>query len=243
MLIYGANTDVGRKRNSNQDMYYVSNDAEYPVFLVADGMGGHNSGEVASEMCKNYIVDYIAENKGDLKKDREILKVLKGSVETANTNIYLKSQSEEKLNGMGTTVTLSYILDGDIYLAHVGDSRAYLLSKSKLKQLTEDHSYVNELLKIGSISEEEAKNHPKKNMITRAVGSSSVLEVDTYKYNGKKNDILILTSDGVTNHVTNDLLVDVFDKSDNLQESCDQIIDLANKNGGTDNITIVAVKL
>lgn len=242
MLAVGVKSDVGKKRKDNQDAFYVSQNTSIPLYLVADGMGGHNAGELASNMAMNIIVESFIKNQKNLSSEKMILKIIKKSIEEANSKVYLKSLENKDFNGMGTTITLAYIFNNKIYIGHVGDSRAYLIRKGKLGQISEDHSYVNQLLKSGSITKEEAKNHPKRNMITRAVGSSSILEIDLLVKKYDKNDILILCSDGLTNMVMDFQILEQFQDGKNIQESCEELVEIANTNGGIDNITIIAIK-
>lgn len=242
MLKVAGSTDKGKKRENNQDVFYISENDSMPIYIVADGMGGHKAGELASNMATNIIVERFIEDKINLKNEKTILKWIKKTIEEANTKIYLKSIKNKDYRGMGTTITLAYIYEDKIYIGHVGDSRAYILKNGKINQITEDHSYVNQLVKLGSITLEEAEKHPKKNMITRAVGSSSIIEVDLMVKEYDESQILILCSDGLFNMVEDIQIQKTFEKKDNLQEACDELVSLANINGGLDNITIVAIK-
>lgn len=241
-MVSGAISDIGKNREKNQDAYYVSLDKDFPLYLVADGMGGHRSGEVASTMAMDIITKEFLLSKDNLDTDQNILKVIKGSIEKANTKIYLKSIENEECNGMGTTITLGYIFGGNIFIGHVGDSRAYLIREKEISQITEDHSYVNELLKLGSITIEEAHNHPKKNMITRAVGSSSTISMDLIVKDYKKDDILLLCSDGLFNMLDENEIYEVFNREEDIQKACEILVSMANDNGGLDNITLVSIK-
>ena len=152
---------------------FTSSDKDLPLFIVADGMGGHNAGDIASSMAVEGIVKYLKKYKGKLTSEKKIKKVLKESVEDVNDRIYLKSLEEQECLGMGTTITMAYVFKSQTFIGHVGDSRAYLINNEEIKQITEDHSLVNELIKNGSITADEAINHPKRNLITRAIGTSS----------------------------------------------------------------------
>lgn len=242
MITIGSKSDVGIKRDNNQDSFYISEKDNILLYLVADGMGGHKAGKLASNMAKDIIQRNFNEDEIDLDNGKDILKKIKTSIEEANTKIYLKSMEDEESKGMGTTVTLAYIFKNKMYLGHVGDSRAYLIRNNEIIQITEDHSYVNQLLKAGSITKEEAKTHPKRNMITRAVGSSSIIEIDLINKEWNQDDILILCSDGLTNMVKDTKILKAFKDEDNVQDSCEKVVKLANKNGGIDNITVIAIK-
>lgn len=238
----GVKSDVGIKRDNNQDSFYISEDNNKLLYLVADGMGGHKAGKLASSMARDIIQSNFNKEEKDLDNEKSILKKIKTSIEEANTKIYLKSMEDEEFKGMGTTVTMAYIFKDKICLGHVGDSRAYLIRNKEISQITEDHSYVNQLLKMGSITKKEAKTHPKRNMITRAVGSSSIIEIDLITKKWDKNDILILCSDGLTNMVKDTQILQTFKDGDPVQESCENLVKLANNKGGLDNITIIAIK-
>jgi len=242
IMVSGAISDVGKTRENNQDAFYMSKDYSLPLFMVADGMGGHNAGEVASSMTMNIIENNFLNNKDSLTKKEIILDLIKSSIEEANTKIYLKSLENEKYKGMGTTITLAYIFNDEICLGHVGDSRAYLIKGQEILQITEDHSFVNELIKTGSITKEEAKTHPKRNMITRAVGSSSIIEMDLLVNEYGKDDILVLCSDGLYNMVKELEICEVFNEEKDIQKACEILANMANNKGGLDNITIVAIK-
>jgi len=242
IMVSGAISDVGKTRENNQDAFYVSKDSNLPLYMVADGMGGHNAGEVASAMAMKLIATNFADHKENLTSREKIFNLIKKSIEEANTKIYLKSLESEECKGMGTTITLAYIHEGEVFIGHVGDSRAYLIRRGNIEQLTEDHSFVNELIKIGSITKEQAVNHPKKNMITRAVGSSSIIESDLIARNYEKEDILFLCSDGLFNMLKDFEIVEVFSQESDIQKACERLANLANNRGGLDNITVVAIK-
>ena len=197
MRIYSA-TDVGQKRKMNQDYVFVS---EGPVgnlpnlFTVADGMGGHNAGDYASSHAVRILVDEIRED-----ADYNPVKVIRHAIETANTEIRNRAQEDENLRGMGTTMVVATIVDQYAYVANVGDSRLYVIQDG-IHQITRDHSLVQEMVKMGEISEEEARNHPDKNIITRAIGVKENVEPDIYEYRLKKGDIILMCTDGLSNMV------------------------------------------
>lgn len=241
-MVVGSISDIGKMRENNQDAYYASRDVSFPLYIVADGMGGHKAGEVASIMARSIIEGNFLNAKEKLSNEDTIIRLIKKSIEEANTKIYLKSLEDEKYKGMGTTITLAYVFENKVYIGHVGDSRAYLVRDKDIFQITEDHSFVNELLKTGSITKEEAKNHPKRNMITRAVGSSSIIEMDLIIKEYYKDDILFLCSDGLSNMLKEFEIKDVFIKEEDIQKACETLATMANSRGGFDNITIVAIK-
>ncbi|GMG97190.1 Stp1/IreP family PP2C-type Ser/Thr phosphatase [Tepidimicrobium xylanilyticum] len=239
----GVKTDIGRIREVNQDAYYISVIEENPLFIVADGMGGHKAGEIASNMA----VDIIS---ADLGKDVTLLELddnsiknrIKESIGRANEEIYKKSLEDESYSGMGTTVTLIYSKGKKVFIGHVGDSRAYLLRKNILLQLTKDHSLVEELIRNGSISREEAKLHPQRHIITRAVGTSPDVEADLIVQEKHKGDIFLLCTDGLTSMLADDEIREQLLICENMQKICEELVEFANEKGGFDNITVVAIK-
>lgn len=238
-----ALTDIGLVRNINEDMFFQSDDVDFPLFIVADGMGGHNAGETASKMAVDIIKQYFLQHKKYLKDENRLTSIIENSIIEANSEIYKSSKELETLSGMGTTITLAYILKEYLYIGHVGDSRAYIISGEGISQITEDHSLVNELVKNGSITIEESKTHPQRNMITRAVGTSNEIEVDVIKRHYNSNDILLICSDGLSNMVSDEEILKIFNKIPIIKEACKELINKAKDNGGKDNITIIAVKL
>lgn len=243
-MIVGAVSDVGLKRQNNQDYMFASTEKDFPLFVIADGMGGHNAGEVASSMAVKTILDKFRGNLEKLKNEKTIKLLIKEAIQEANDNIYLKSFEKPEFNGMGTTITLAYVYDTKIFIGHVGDSRAYVVKNRELSQITEDHSLVNELVKNGSITPAEAINHPQKNMITRAVGTSYKINLDLYILNYEDKDKLVLCSDGLTNMVDDNTILEVINSNDlDMYKVCNDLVSLAKNNGGRDNITVVGINL
>ncbi len=239
----GAKTDIGEVRDRNQDAYFISSSVSHPLFIIADGMGGHKAGEIASNMVINVMSTQLKEElKKSVLDDEDIQNKIEDSIAIANEKIYKKSLEDEKFSGMGTTVTLAYERDGRIYIGHVGDSRAYILRENTFYQLTRDHSLVEELMRNGSISKEEAKNHPQRNIITRAVGTSEDIEVDIIVKKRYKNDILLLCSDGLSNMLSDDEIKEVLLGSPSMNKACEDLVKLSKNKGGFDNITVLAVK-
>lgn len=239
----GVKTHVGMIRDNNQDAYYISSRESFPLFIIADGMGGHKAGEIASNMAIEIISQRLEKYFNNLALDDDTIEgEIKSSIYEANKKIYQKSLEDERFSGMGTTVTLAYRVNEKIYIGHVGDSRAYLLRKDELSQVTEDHSLVEELIRNGSISREEARNHPQRNIITRAVGTSEEIESDLIVIEKMENDILLLCTDGLTNMLDNDEIKGALLNKDNLQMACEYLVKLSNDKGGFDNITILAAK-
>lgn len=236
-------TDKGMVRKANQDSFLVNN--EQGIFVVADGMGGHAGGEVASQMSINVISHNLQENLFSQQpwptEHSDIFKVLSSTVNKASTKIYEKALEEPGLKGMGTTVTLLQVLGDQGFFAHVGDSRLYLLRCGFLYQLTHDHSLVSEQVEAGLLTEEEAEIHQLRNVITRSVGYQETEYVDTDTVTLKDHDYLVLCSDGLHGKMTDQEICHMVLKHD--VDAVDPLIDLANERGGEDNITVVIVKV
>jgi PPM family protein phosphatase len=225
-------TDVGRQRRSNEDSSYAS----APVFVVADGMGGAQAGEVASQMVVEAFTEGVPEN----GTPEERLSVV---VQKANREIHARSHSDAASAGMGTTVTAAYLDEDSVALAHVGDSRAYLLREGELSRLTEDHSLVEELLRGGKLTEEEALEHPQRSVITRALGIEPIVEIDTWTYPLRPGDVVLLCSDGLTSMISEQQIQQLLVETPDLEEAGDRLIAEANEAGGRDNITVVLFRV
>lgn len=240
MKSFGA-TDIGRVRKINEDSYY-DDPENLGLYIVADGMGGHQAGEVASSLAVETLSSILREHLLDQNsRMTDIEHVLKAAVDRANQTVYNLATSQPGYSGMGTTVVVCIVREGHAHIAHIGDSRAYLIRKRMLKQLTTDHSLVQELLNKGRITEAEAEDHPRKNILTRALGTDPVIEIDTMSIQLQPGDTLMLCTDGISNHVDRQELLDLI--SDNPPESaCMEIIRLANSRGGFDNMTILIVE-
>jgi len=239
---FGASSDIGLVREINQDSLYTPENSCMPLFMVADGMGGHNAGEIASVMAIEKIREWMVENSTDLTSVRRIKKSLVKSVEYANRHIYNYAREIDGCKGMGTTLTMGYVCDDKFVVGHVGDSRAYLIRSNRISQLTQDHSLVQQLLVEGKISVMEAKSHPQRNVITRAVGTSGEIEVDILTVDIQKGDTVILCSDGLTNMVPEDELKEMFISETDIQRACEKAIEGAKSRGGSDNITVLGIR-
>lgn len=236
-----AKSDIGKAREMNQDAYYASQPSDtVGLYIVADGMGGYNGGEVASTIAvtatKNFIENNFAETEHTKEKLQELVK---NAIEYANMLVYEKSKEIPELEGMGTTIEVALVHNNRVYIGHVGDSRIYRIRKDFIRKLTTDHSYVQKLVKDGTISKEEAARHPKKNMLTKALGCTSFVEPDVTVKGFLKDDILVLTSDGLTNMVKDQEIYEIV--RDNIEVATDKLVDKANENGGLDNITVIVV--
>jgi PPM family protein phosphatase len=227
-----AKTDTGRQRRENEDSALAS----APVFVVADGMGGAQAGEVASRIAVETFEDGLPES--GTPEERLASRVIE-----ANHRIYEVSISESEHAGMGTTLTAAYLVDSELAIAHVGDSRAYLFRDGTLKRLTQDHSLVDELVRRGKLTEEQAAEHPQRSIITRALGPEPTVEVDTWTYPVKAGDVLMLCSDGLTSMVPEDRVQALLAANSELDAAGQALIDEANEAGGRDNITVVLFRL
>lgn len=237
---FAAVSDIGRIRKINEDTYFVSENEKFPYIMVADGMGGHEAGEVASRMMADIIENHLYKNLDEDMDYVEAGEAVRQAFIAANSIIYTYSKNHYKVMGMGTTATLAMVFKGKIIVAHVGDSRGYKINNNEIKQITRDHSYVMELVAMGELTEQEAKHHPKKNYITRAIGAEDVVRVDiTIKpYNG---EIIFLCSDGLTNFVEDNEIFEHMVNNPTLEKGINELIGLANERGGRDNITIAAM--
>jgi serine/threonine protein phosphatase PrpC len=225
-------TDTGRQRRDNEDNAYV----RAPVFVVADGMGGAQAGEVASKLA----VDEFHE---DLPSDGTAEERLAGRIQSANRRIYDLSHSDQELAGMGTTLTAAYLSDLDLAIAHVGDSRAYIFRDGTLTRLTQDHSLVGFLIREGKLTEEQAAEHPQRSIITRALGIEADVEVDTYTISVRAGDVVLLCSDGLTSMIDEERIASILAAHSDLDQAGEQLIGAANDAGGRDNITVVLFRL
>ena len=231
----GLVSDVGLKRKLNEDSALYLEKEKFKIYVVADGMGGHNAGEVASKMAVENIIKYIDENYS--LENEEFL--ISRAIKSANEEIHKFSETNDNLKGMGTTVTACFVTEKFVYVANVGDSCCMGFKNGRLKKITKDHSLVQELLDSGTISEIEAVNHPKKNIITRALGTSSDVKVDVFRFDVNKYDSFMLCSDGLTNEVTKDEILEIFNSENDYTTMADNLVDLAKEKGGRDNITVL----
>lgn len=235
-----SKTDRGRVRTDNQDAYFAGKITDDSVFaVVCDGMGGANAGNVASELAVRHISEYVIRSYRDGMDMTDTEKTLKNAIVSANISLYDKAVNNTELAGMGTTAVAAFVKDGTAVIAHVGDSRIYLVN-GEIKQLTRDHSVVQSLIESGKITPEDAKVHPRKNVITRALGAEEDVAVDSDCINLSDGDTLLLCSDGLTNFLDDKDILTVFQNND-ISAVAERLVEEANKNGGGDNITVVTV--
>lgn len=238
-----AKSDIGKARDTNQDSFYITDDqfSNIKLYILADGMGGCNAGEIASKLAISCSRSYIENNIKDTPKDKEnLIQLIGSSVEYANMVVYEKSRENKEFEGMGTTLEVCLIYNSRAYIAHIGDSRIFRIRKGMIRQLTQDHSYVQTLVKEGTITKEEAKHHPKKNMLTKALGCNAFVEPDVMVRGFQKEDTLVICSDGLTNMVSQEEILNLV--INNFETAPKELVDLANQNGGVDNITVITIK-
>ncbi len=232
-------TDIGRKRQLNQDFVFtcVVPLGNLPnLFVVADGMGGHKAGDYASKCTVETIVEEVAKS-----TKKEPVQILDDAIQCANRLIRKKSLEDINLDGMGTTVVASTYVDGILYVANVGDSRLYVIG-DKITQITRDHSLVEEMVRMGGIDRATARNHPDKNIITRAVGASSSVNVDFFEVSIDSSNIVLMCSDGLTNMIEDADIFDIIKSEGDLKQRAEKLIKTANENGGKDNIAVLLMQ-
>lgn len=231
----GMLSDRGNVRATNQDSIGCIEDDKKRLYVIADGMGGMNAGEVASNLAVNGLKEYIQKNFND---ESDISKVLESAVKYANDIVYRKSMENEKMHGMGTTITACLIRNDDMSVANVGDSSFFVISNNEIKKVTKDHSYVQQLIDSGEITFEQSLNHPKKNIITRALGVVYDVKVDIFKVNMKNIFKAVLCTDGLTNEVTRQEMYDIIISNDE-RKACEKLIELCKSRRGRDNISVI----
>ena len=237
-----AKSDIGKLRDMNQDSYYVSDldKDDIKLYILADGMGGYKGGEIASSLAIASVRNFIVNNFRNTRKDREsILRLLQDGIEYANILVYEKSLEDKELQEMGTTLDVCLIYNNKVFIGHVGDSRVYRIRKNIIRKLTIDHSYVEKLVREGTITKEEAYNHPKKNMLIKALGCNTLAEPDVICKGFLKDDILLMCSDGLTNMLRDNEIYNIL--LTNPNNPVDALINTANDLGGYDNITAIII--
>ena len=233
-------TDPGNIRQQNQDSYAIMPfGRDRVLMIICDGMGGVNGGDIASNLAVNSIREILTQNYTEGLLPVDVENLLKKAIQKANFEIFSAAQNDNNLSGMGTTIVLVAIFYDKIHIAHIGDSRAYLIRQGNIKQLTVDHSVVQEMINEGEITHEEAKRHPQKNIITRALGISKNVDIDYSIETKKPTDSIIICTDGLTNYFDQNEILDYVKNKKNNQQLVDNFIFTANERGGNDNITVV----
>ncbi len=235
-----AVTDVGKKRTMNQDYVYMSKNpvGNLPnLFIVADGMGGHKAGDFASKYTVNTIRESIEQD-----DETNPVKLLRSAIEKANREILEIAAQTAEYEGMGTTLVAATIIRGYTYIANVGDSRLYVINKEEIRQVTRDHSLVEEMVRMGEIKREEARFHPDKNIITRAIGAGYDVKIDFFGHKLRNNDKILLCSDGLSNMLEDSEMFEIVNRDEEIARKAGELINRANTYGGKDNISVVLVE-
>jgi len=233
-------TDIGKVRSENQDcVRFVQNAMpSFGVLALCDGMGGARSGSIASEIALISFISKVTEDLSDKKNKDKISEKVREAVEQANNLIIERGKRDSKCEGMGTTLVAAIIKGKENYVVNVGDSRAYLISDGKIEQITHDHSFVEEMIGRGSITREAARNHPRKNIITRALGAEETVMCDIFEPELAKNDLLLLCSDGLSNTLSDEEILEISKNNKNLSDIGKELLDLALSRGAPDNVTV-----
>lgn len=244
-------TNVGMKRSHNEDSFFIVEEEE--LYIIADGMGGHSSGEIASQMAVETVANFFRSTSNDdevtwpfkMDKGRDYQENrLVTSIKLANIRIYESAQREAKYRGMGTTIVSALFKNDEVIIAHVGDSRCYLISGADMKQMTEDHSLLNDYIKAKKLTPEELENFPHKNVIVRALGMKETVQVDINRIRPRPQDIFLLCTDGLSGMVKDEEMKNIIlANRDNLEKANELLIAKANENGGIDNITSILIKI
>lgn len=232
----GFITDTGNVRKLNEDFLDYYEDEEKGIYVVADGMGGHNAGEVASKIAVNTIIDYI---KNNFKKEKEIF-ILTDAIKSANREIYNYARNNENLKGMGTTVVVAFACNDSVFIANVGDSSCYAIKDGTMRKVTRDHSLVQQLLDEGTITQEQAIKHPNRNIITRAVGTNEEVVPDIYELEKDEFGCLLLCTDGLTNELSKEEILKIcLLHEEDYDVICSELVDLTKSRGAKDNVSLL----
>lgn len=237
----GFKTDKGVTRYNNEDACFVM--IEENVFIIADGVGGNKSGEIASRTATRLVAEYISKNppREDFT-EIQVNSYFQNCLNTVNCSVLENSLKFDQNQGMATTIVVGYVCRNKLYVFNVGDSRAYIYRKGDLRQITEDHTYVNTLVKAGIITPAEAETHEKRHMITKAMGAEPVVDADLFIEDLEIDDVVILCTDGLYGEVSSEEIISYIERGNNMSETCSDLVDLANLNGGGDNITIICLR-
>lgn len=246
---FAGATNIGRKRDHNEDSIFLPDDDR--LVIVADGMGGHASGEIASQLAVDVVVEHFRDTSKQqvltwpYKVDRDYrthVNRMTTSIMLANLEIWERAQREARFKGMGTTCVAMYFLDDTAIVGHVGDSRAYRLRKHELTQLTEDHSLINDYIKMKRVTAEEAESWPHKNVIVRALGMKESVQVDIITETPRIGDVFVLCSDGLSGMLPDDQITHIVDNERDLDKAVERLVDAANEEGGVDNISVILAR-
>ncbi|MBQ8589560.1 MAG: Stp1/IreP family PP2C-type Ser/Thr phosphatase [Firmicutes bacterium] len=242
MVSAGFKTDQGRCRDNNEDSLFIL--PNHRIYMVADGVGGNRSGEVASRTAVTYVASYADSHPLEEVRDEEELQhYFLECVTGANDEICRMASEDWQYSGMATTLVVAYLTEEKGYVVNIGDSRAYLIRGGEILQITRDHTYVNELLMQGSISEEEAKRHPERNMITRAVGGDASVRPDFFRFDLEAGDVILLCTDGLYGEVEDEIICQMVTKEPSMHQLAADLVEQANSHGGRDNISVVCIRV
>jgi len=238
---YASATDMGMVRKNNEDFHAALSVGEDAVFVIADGMGGHAAGELASRTAVEYVLSTLPRELEKTVTKKDLEELLHLVIEKANVKVYLESLDNKEYKGMGTTLTIAVLRDWRLYLSHIGDCRVYLLHGSSLDRLTVDHTLVQELIDSGSITEEEALTHPKRHLLLKSLGVNEYMSPDTYSFDISQGDLILMCSDGLYGYVKEEEIRSILRRHKDLNACAAQLIGAANKAGGKDNITVILI--
>lgn len=238
---YTSATDTGLIRKNNEDYHDIKVVGDDSVFVIADGMGGHAVGELASRTAVEYVMSALPRELEKVRTKQELEDVLRLIVEKANVKVYLESLDNKKYKGMGTTLTIGVFRDWRFYISHIGDCRVYLLHGSSLSRLTVDHTLVQELIDSGTITEKEALTHPKRHLLVKSLGVNEYMSPDTYSFDISQGDLLLMCSDGLYGYVDEEEIRSILRRHKDLDACASQLVAAANNAGGNDNVTVILI--
>lgn len=238
---YASATDKGIVRKNNEDFQAVLNAGQDTVFVIADGMGGHAVGELASRTAVEYVLYALPRELESAKNKKDIEDILRLIIEKANVRVYLGSLDNKEFKGMGTTLTIAVLRDWRLYISHIGDCRVYLMHGSTLDRLTVDHTLVQELVDTGSITEEEALMHPKRHVLLKSLGVNEFMSPDTYSFDISEGDLILMCTDGLYGYVDETEIRTILRRHKNLDACAAQLVSAANRAGGKDNVTVILI--
>jgi len=238
---YASATDTGIVRKNNEDFQAVLNAGQDTVFVIADGMGGHAVGELASRTAVEYVLSALPRELESAKNKKDIEDVLRLIIEKANVRVYLGSLDNKDFKGMGTTLTIAVLRDWRLYISHIGDCRVYLMHGSTLDRLTVDHTLVQELVDTGSITAEEALTHPKRHVLLKSLGVNEYMSPDTYSFDISEGDLILMCTDGLYGYVDETEIRTILRRHKDLDACAAQLIGAANRTGGKDNVTVILI--
>lgn len=241
-MLIGFCSDIGNFRENNEDYFGYDENELYRVYIVADGMGGHNAGEIASSKSVNIMIELLKRKVvSESLLPEDVINILRESVEETNSFIYREATCNEEKTGMGTTLVVAFIYSDNLYVVNVGDSRCYILNEDEFYQLTKDHSFVQELVDIGEITQDEAINHPRRNIITKSIGTCKEVDPDIYILRKNEFDRILLGTDGLFDEASFEEIEEVIDNNVDFEDICKQLVNISKKHKGKDNITVMLI--